>query len=127
MLYEVNGTCGPYTSLLTKSQSPMSSDGIMLPDGIRYASTKNVRRNRKMAIVPAIDLIHSQNLPALIREPPPPRRAAATAFTGFLDLSAFFLAATSGCARWKEAAHPCSLDVAPALATLARADYLARM
>src|SRR4029450_2713793 len=58
----VNGMCGPYTSLLTNSQSPTSSAGIMLPDGMRNASTKNVRMNRKMRSAPAIDFTFSQSV-----------------------------------------------------------------
>ena len=42
----VNGIVGPYASLLTNSQSPMSSVGIMLPDGMRNASTNSVFTNR---------------------------------------------------------------------------------
>ena len=56
----VNGTCGPYTSLLTQSQAPTSSAGIMLPDGMRNASTKKVRMKRKISSAPAIDFTFSQ-------------------------------------------------------------------
>ena len=54
--------CGPYTSLFTNSQSPTSSAGIMLPDGMRNASTKNVRMNRKIRSAPAIDLTFSHSV-----------------------------------------------------------------
>src|SRR5688500_6403123 len=56
----VNGRCGPYTSLFTNSQSPTSSAGIMLPDGMRNASMKNVRMKRKITRTPAIDFTFSQ-------------------------------------------------------------------
>src|SRR5690349_24968470 len=59
--------CGPYTSLLTKSQSPTSSVGIMLPDGMRNASTKNVRMTRKMRSAPAIDLTFSHRVAGIGR------------------------------------------------------------
>jgi len=63
----------------------------MLPDGMRYASMKNVRRTRKIAIVPAIDLNHSH---VFRNDVPPPDlwlRAAATLFFGLVG---DFLAAT---------------------------------
>ena len=85
----MNGTCGPYRSLLTNSQSPISSAGIMDPDGMRYASMKNARMNRKIASVPAIDLKFSHARRENGLEPRPPLRAAATTLLGF---SAFFLA-----------------------------------
>src|SRR5450755_2620424 len=87
----VNGMCGPYTSLFTNSQSPMSIVGIMLPDGIRYASIRNVRSTRKIAIVPAADLNISQTRRRLQSPPDLPPRAAATLFLGLSDV---FLAAT---------------------------------
>jgi hypothetical protein len=37
---------GPNASLFTNSQSPMSKVGIMLPDGMRNASTNSVFTNR---------------------------------------------------------------------------------
>src|SRR5688500_12105322 len=58
----VNGRCGPYTSLFTNSQSPTSSAGIMLPDGMRNASMKNVRMKRKITSAPAIDFTFSQSV-----------------------------------------------------------------
>jgi hypothetical protein len=81
----VNGTCGPYASLFTNSQSPTSSVGIMLPDGIRYASKRNVRMKKKIASVQTMALMLSivddgrSDGAAL-----PPRRAA-TEFTGASD------------------------------------------
>src|SRR5512138_465815 len=54
--------CGPYTSLFTNSQSPTSSVGIMLPDGMRNASTKNVRMKRKMRSAPAMDFTFSHRV-----------------------------------------------------------------
>jgi hypothetical protein len=84
-LISVNGTCGPYASLFTNSQSPTSSVGIMLPDGIRYASKRNVRMKKKIASVQTMALMLSivddgrSDGAAL-----PPRRAA-TEFTGASD------------------------------------------
>src|SRR6185503_10237781 len=54
--------CGPYTSLFTNSQSPTSSVGIILPDGMRNASTKNVRMKRKITNAPAMDFTFSQSV-----------------------------------------------------------------
>src|SRR3982751_6356017 len=54
--------CGPYTSLFTNSQSPTSNAGIMLPEGMRNASTKNVRMKRKITSAPAIDFTFSQSV-----------------------------------------------------------------
>src|SRR5688500_2375268 len=83
----VKGTCGPYTSLFTNSQSPMSSDGIMLPDGMRNASMRKARRRRKSASAPAIDLklSHATLAPELRARPRP--RAAATLLRGALDFA----------------------------------------
>src|SRR5665213_2969764 len=85
----------------------------MLPDGMRYASTKNVRSTRKIAIVPVIDLIHSHT--CLYVKPPPdlPPRAAATLFLGLPD---DFLPATiwTPCcfgAVKAERAHPLELKL----------------
>src|SRR5215203_5831473 len=83
----VNGTCGPYTSLFTNSQSPTSSVGIMLPDGMRNASTRKARSRRKIASAPAIDLKFSH-----AARPPEPRarprpRAVATLLRGTLDFA----------------------------------------
>src|SRR6185436_10927634 len=72
------GTCGPYTSLLTKSQSPTSSAGIMLPDGMRNASTKNARMKRKISSAPAIDFTFSQSVAGSARFVFALPRAAAT-------------------------------------------------
>src|SRR5688572_27017390 len=58
----VNGRWGPYTNLFTNSQSPTSSAGIMLPDGMRNASMKNVRMKRKITSAPAIDFTFSQSV-----------------------------------------------------------------
>src|SRR5512140_201962 len=71
----------------------------MEPEGMRYASTKNARMNRKIARVPAIDLKCSQ---ARRESGLPPPRAAATTFFG---LSVFFLATglalrRTGRSRW---------------------------
>src|SRR5215204_45142 len=83
----VNGTCGPYTSLFTNSQSPTSSVGIMLPDGMRNASTRKARSRRKIASAPAIDLKFSHAaLPPEPRARPRPR-AAATLFRETLDFA----------------------------------------
>src|SRR5919112_3844759 len=70
--------CGPYTSLFTNSQSPTSSAGIMLPDGMRNASTKNVRMKRKITSAPAIDLTFSQSVDGSWRFAFALPRAAAT-------------------------------------------------
>src|SRR6476659_8331805 len=78
MLIVVNGMCGPYTSLFTNSQSPTSSAGIMLPDGMRNASTKNVRMNRKITNAPAIDFTFSQSVTGSVRFVFALPRAAAT-------------------------------------------------
>ena len=43
----------------------------MLPDGIRKASTRNVRSTRKIATAIAMDLIHSSVLE--VRDGVPPR------------------------------------------------------
>src|ERR1035437_303590 len=100
-------------SLFTKSQSPISSDGIMLPDGMRYASMKNVRRKRKIASVPATDLVNSQSLRGLYHGFAPRPRAAATTFS-FLGLSAdFFLAATGGVCCGKRGRIHSALDAPP--------------
>ena len=45
----VNGMCGPKRSLLTKSQSPTSRVGSMLPLGMRKASARSWRVPRTMA------------------------------------------------------------------------------
>src|SRR5215207_2322466 len=74
----VNGMCGPYTSLFTNSQSPTSSAGIMLPDGMRNASMKNVRMNRKISSAPAIDFTFSQSVTGSARCGLAFPRAAAT-------------------------------------------------
>src|SRR5829696_470138 len=70
--------CGPYTSLFTNSQSPTSSAGIMLPDGMRNASTKNVRMKRKITSAPAIDFTFSQSVAGSARLAFTLPRAAAT-------------------------------------------------
>src|SRR4051812_15993379 len=70
--------CGPYTSLFTKSQSPTSGVGIMLPDGMRNASTKNVRMKRKITSAPAIDFTFSQSVAGSARLGFALPRAAAT-------------------------------------------------
>jgi len=74
----VKGMCGPYTSLFTNSQSPTSSVGIMLPDGMRNASTKNVRMKRKITSAPAIDFTFSPRVVGSARWGFALPRAAAT-------------------------------------------------
>ena len=54
-----SGTSGPYTALFTKRKSPMSSVCSMLPEGIRNASTRNVRMISHATMATAIDLTHS--------------------------------------------------------------------
>jgi hypothetical protein len=56
----------------------------MDPDGMRYASMKKARMNRKIAMVPAIDLKFSHARRANGLEFPP--RAAATTLLGFSTL-----------------------------------------
>jgi hypothetical protein len=67
--------------LLTNSQSPTSSDGIMLPEGMRNASMKKVRMMRKRRTVPANARTVSQTPPARAvlvgDEARPPRDGAA--------------------------------------------------
>src|SRR5215218_5033119 len=75
----VNGMWGPYTSLFTNSQSATSSVGIMLPDGMRNASTRNVRMTRKIAKVPRSARAPSHQPPEDAeagRRAPPPRLGA---------------------------------------------------
>src|SRR4051812_41429658 len=73
----VPGTCGPYATLFTNSQSPTSNVGIMLPEGMRYASRQNVRMTRKMASVVRIAMKLSHP-PPFDRRPFFPDRSAAT-------------------------------------------------
>ena len=93
----VSGTCqrmrGPYTSLLTKSQSPTRSVGTMLSDGMRNASTNTARMKRKIASAPASDFRLSQS-----HRPAPGlrgRRASATTFRVGLGGGTRFFAATA--------------------------------
>ena len=76
----VNGMCGPYTSLFTKSQSPTSSAGTMLGEGMRYASMRKVRRKRNNRTAPPIPLMLSQSAPRRLAPPFPSRTAATVPF-----------------------------------------------
>src|SRR5688572_26029877 len=84
----VNGMCGPYTSLFTNNQSPTSNAGTMLGDGMRYASTRNVRRKRNSSTAPPIPLMLSQSAPGRFA-PDFPSRAAATVPLGVAETGAF--------------------------------------
>src|SRR3970040_190658 len=54
------GTSAPYSSLLTNRKSPTSRVFSMLPEGIRNASTRKVRRDNQTTRAKAMDLIHTQ-------------------------------------------------------------------
>ena len=57
----MSGTSAPYSALLTNRKSPISSVFSMLPDGIRKASTRKVRRKNQTTSATTIDLVHSHS------------------------------------------------------------------
>src|ERR1700737_4514605 len=56
----MSGTSAPYRALLKKRKSPMRRGFSMLPEGIRNASTRNVRRKNQTTRATMIDLAQSQ-------------------------------------------------------------------
>ena len=66
----MSGTSAPYSALLTNRKSPISRVFSMLPDGIRNASTRKVRRKNQTTSATAIDLVHSQSQVTREREEP---------------------------------------------------------
>src|SRR5688500_3518607 len=66
----------------------MRSEGIMLPDGLRYASMRNVFRTRYINTAPSSDLTFSQKAVPRGRAVPraSPARARATTLSGFAGL-----------------------------------------
>jgi len=80
---------------LTNNQSPTSNVGIMLPDGMRNASTKNVRMKRKITSAPAIDFTFSQSVDGSARFALTLPRAAAT-LELFAGADRFLVDATLG-------------------------------
>src|SRR6266542_3348399 len=57
----MRGTSAPYRALLTNRKSPMSRVFSMLPEGIRNASTRKVRRKNQTTSATTIDLVHSHS------------------------------------------------------------------
>src|SRR5512144_2726562 len=57
----MSGTSAPYSALFTKRKSPISRVFSMLPDGIRKASTRKVRRKNQTTSATTIDLVHSHS------------------------------------------------------------------
>src|SRR6185295_8940380 len=55
----MSGTSAPYSALLTNRKSPISRVFSMLPEGIRNASTRKVRRRNHTRSATTIDLVHS--------------------------------------------------------------------